>query len=183
VEAELPRLHRDGPQGTRLRVAAKSVGRLRDKLRICSGTGAADPSDAPSKPSDPCCAAGFNTSGWRRQKGIEDLDGWLRRKLRCILGRQWKRPRTRAQKLMQRGLDEARAWASATTDTAPGECRGQPHERCLPQDLLRPARTDLSPGAAPPSKLRSMNRRIRNRTYGGVGGGSRETPSYPIGCR
>ncbi|MCH7777394.1 MAG: hypothetical protein IH878_12775, partial [Gemmatimonadetes bacterium] len=34
-------------------------------------------------------------------KGVfEDLDGWFRRKLRAILWRQWKRPRTRARKLM-----------------------------------------------------------------------------------
>jgi hypothetical protein len=25
-----------------------------------------------------------------------------------------------------------------------------------------------------------MNRRVRNRSHGGVGGGSREAPSYPI---
>ena len=41
-------------------------------------------------------------------KGVfEDLDGWFRRKLRVILWRQWKRPRTRVRKLRQRGLDEA----------------------------------------------------------------------------
>ncbi len=45
--------------------------------------------------------------------GFEDLDGWVRRKLRVILWRQWKRPRTRARKLMQRGLGKARAWTSA----------------------------------------------------------------------
>ncbi len=28
-----------------------------------------------------------------------------------------------------------------------------------------------------------MNRRIRNRTCGGVGGGDREAPSYPIACK
>ncbi|MBF0147385.1 MAG: group II intron reverse transcriptase/maturase, partial [Magnetococcales bacterium] len=48
-------------------------------------------------------------------KGIfEELDGWIRRKLRCILWRQWKRPFTRAKNLMKRGLKEARAWQSAT---------------------------------------------------------------------
>ena len=37
---------------------------------------------------------------------LEDSDGWLRRKLRCLLWRQWKRPFTRARKtLMQRGTD------------------------------------------------------------------------------
>jgi Group II intron, maturase-specific domain len=29
---------------------------------------------------------------------FEDFDGWLRRKMRCILWHQWKRPRTRATK-------------------------------------------------------------------------------------
>lgn len=43
----------------------------------------------------------------------EELDGWLRRRLRCILWRQWKRGRTRYKKLRQRGLDEKRARASA----------------------------------------------------------------------
>ena len=35
-------------------------------------------------------------------KGIfEDLDGWVRRKLRCVLWRQWKHPPTRAKMLMR----------------------------------------------------------------------------------
>ena len=45
---------------------------------------------------------------------FEELDGWLRRKLRCLLWRQWKRPFTRAKNLMKRGLEELRAWKSAT---------------------------------------------------------------------
>lgn len=44
---------------------------------------------------------------------FEELDQWLRRKLRAILWRQWKRPRTRLKKLRQRGLDETRAQTSA----------------------------------------------------------------------
>ncbi|MDZ5649785.1 group II intron maturase-specific domain-containing protein [Nitrospirillum sp. BR 11828] len=61
-------------------------------------------------------------------KGIfEDLDGWLRRKLRCILWRQWKRPRTRAGNLMRRGLDEARAWASACNGRGPWWNAGASH--------------------------------------------------------
>ena len=48
-------------------------------------------------------------------KGIfEELDGWIRRKLRCLLWRQWKRNFTRAKNLMRRGLDKLRAWKSAT---------------------------------------------------------------------
>ena len=32
---------------------------------------------------------------------FEELDGWIRRKLRCILWRQWKRSLTRAKNLMR----------------------------------------------------------------------------------
>jgi RNA-directed DNA polymerase len=45
---------------------------------------------------------------------FEKLDHLIRRKLRCIKWRQWKRPYTRAKNLMKRGLDEARSWKSAT---------------------------------------------------------------------
>jgi len=61
-------------------------------------------------------------------KGIfEDLDGWVRRKLRCILWRQWKRPYTRARKLMQRGLPEKVAWKSATNGRGPWWNSGASH--------------------------------------------------------
>jgi RNA-directed DNA polymerase len=44
---------------------------------------------------------------------FEELDGWIRRKLRCNLWRQWKRPKTREKKLLRRGLDRYTAWKSA----------------------------------------------------------------------
>jgi len=50
---------------------------------------------------------------------FEALDEWLRHKLRAIIWRQWKRVQTRAKKLMQRGLDEERAWKSATNGRGP----------------------------------------------------------------
>jgi RNA-directed DNA polymerase len=43
----------------------------------------------------------------------EQLDKWLRRRLRCILWRQWKRPWKRFQMLMKQGLSEERAVMSA----------------------------------------------------------------------
>lgn len=61
------------------------------------------------------------------KKPFEELDGWIRRKLRCILWRQWKRPFTRAKKLMQRGLSEARAWRSALNKRGPWWNSGASH--------------------------------------------------------
>jgi RNA-directed DNA polymerase len=44
---------------------------------------------------------------------FEELNQWIRRKLRCILWRQMKRVWTRAKRLMECGLDKERAWKSA----------------------------------------------------------------------
>ena len=58
---------------------------------------------------------------------LEELDGWMRRKLRCVLWRQWKRPRTRLKRLMQRGLDRERAWRSAYNGRGPWWNAGASH--------------------------------------------------------
>lgn len=61
-------------------------------------------------------------------KGLfEELDGWIRRKLRCIIWRQWKRAYTRAKGLMKRGLGESRAWQSATNGRGPWWNSGASH--------------------------------------------------------
>ena len=44
---------------------------------------------------------------------LETLDQWIRRRLRCLLWRQWKRPNTREQRLVSAGLDAERAWRSS----------------------------------------------------------------------
>jgi RNA-directed DNA polymerase len=44
---------------------------------------------------------------------FEELDGWIRRKVRCLIWLQWKRCKTRARELIRRGLEETRAWKSA----------------------------------------------------------------------
>jgi RNA-directed DNA polymerase len=61
-------------------------------------------------------------------KGVlEDLDGWIRRKLRALLWRQWKRVYTRVKNLMRAGLSEARAWQSATNGRGPWWNGGASH--------------------------------------------------------
>lgn len=61
-------------------------------------------------------------------KGVfEELDQWLRRKLRGLIWRQWKRVFTRAKNLMKRGLDEVTAWRSATNGRGPWWNAGARH--------------------------------------------------------
>src|SRR5690606_30948659 len=45
---------------------------------------------------------------------LEELDGWVRRKLRCLIWRQRKRTFTRARALQKRGISGVEAWTSAT---------------------------------------------------------------------
>jgi len=61
------------------------------------------------------------------KSALEDRDGWIRRKLRCILWRQWKRPYARARNMMKRGLTEERAWRSATNGRGPWWNAGASH--------------------------------------------------------
>ncbi len=61
-------------------------------------------------------------------KGLfEELDGWVRRKLRCVLWRQGKRVWRRARMLMRRGLSEQRACRSATNGRGPWWNSGASH--------------------------------------------------------
>ena len=58
---------------------------------------------------------------------FEELDRWLRRRMRCILWRQWKKPKTRERRLRERGLDPYRAWKSAVNGRGPWWNAGASH--------------------------------------------------------
>ena len=112
----------------RLRIASTSIKRLEDNIRkVFKGAG----------------GRSLNTSiseinpilrGWmayfrltQTKKVLEELDGWIRHKLRCILWRQWKRPYTRAKSLMKAGLKEERAFCSAFNQRGPWWNSGASH--------------------------------------------------------
>ena len=63
------------------------------------------------------------------KRPLEALDGWVRRRLRCVVWRQWKRPRTRRRKLLALGLDDQRARKSAVNGRGPWWNAGALHMR------------------------------------------------------
>jgi len=68
---------------------------------------------------------------------FEELDQWIRRHLRCILWRQWKRPWSRARKLMSFGLERERACRSAFNGRGPWWNAGASHmNACVPAAWL-----------------------------------------------
>lgn len=50
---------------------------------------------------------------------LEELDGWVRRRLRCLLWRQWKRPGIRARRLRALGLGAERVRHSTGNGRGP----------------------------------------------------------------
>lgn len=99
----------------RLKVAPENIARFRQKIRkeVHEGRGRNLGEWIKEKLTPIVRGWGnyFRLSGVKQV--FEELDAWLRRRLRVILWRQWKRPFTRAKALMKRGLDEVRAWKSA----------------------------------------------------------------------
>jgi len=58
---------------------------------------------------------------------FEDLDQWLRHKLRAIYWRQWKRRHKRARELIRLGIDRVRAWVSVSNGRGPWWNAGASH--------------------------------------------------------
>ena len=61
------------------------------------------------------------------KRAIEELDGWLRRRLRCLLWRQAKTRQRRTGMLRHRGLTELRAWTSGHNGQGPWWNAGASH--------------------------------------------------------
>jgi RNA-directed DNA polymerase len=112
----------------RLRVAAASVARFKAKLRALWRQGRGRSLGRTIEDLAPILTGWIAYFRLAEAKGIfEELDGWIRRRLRCLLWRRWKRPRTRAQRLRQRGLEEQRAWQSANNGHGPWWNAGASH--------------------------------------------------------
>ena len=112
----------------RLTVATKAVTRLKANLKMLFRRGRGQNIRTTVEEMTPKLRGWINYFRYAEVKGIfEELDGWLRRKLRRILWKQWKRSYTRAKNLMRRGLSEATAWRSATNGRGPWWNAGASH--------------------------------------------------------
>lgn len=122
----------------RLKVAAESVRRMKTKLRQMLRRGRGR-----SLQGTIATTAAY-LRGWMAYfskaevKGVfEDLDKWLRRKLRRIVWKQWKKPRTRMRELQRRGVDRERARRSAYNGRGPWFNAGASHMHlALPTAVL-----------------------------------------------
>jgi RNA-directed DNA polymerase len=113
----------------RLKVAEASVKRLKEKLRVKFREGRGrNLKQFINEELNPLLRGWISYFRLAEVKGLfEELDGWLRRKLRCLLWRHWKRAYTRVKALMKRGFDQARAWKSTTNGRGPWWNAGASH--------------------------------------------------------
>lgn len=61
------------------------------------------------------------------KRSLAELDGWLRRRLRCLLWRQAKHRQGRTAMLRRQGVAEERAWRSAHHGQGPWWNAGASH--------------------------------------------------------
>lgn len=103
-----------GGRMSRLRIAPESIQRLKGNLKALFRTGRGQSLKRTIEELSP------RLRGWaayfklcETKNTLITLDEWIRRRLRCLLWRQWKRSATKYQRLCQAGLDPARARSSA----------------------------------------------------------------------
>lgn len=104
----------------RLKVAEASQIRFTGKLRECFREGQGHNIDRIIRRLKPVLIGWVRYFCLSEVKGVFDqLDGWIRRKLRCIIWRQWKQPCTRARNLINRGIERSRALMSSGNGRGP----------------------------------------------------------------
>jgi RNA-directed DNA polymerase len=105
-------------RGTKLKVAAKAIDKLKDRVRELTRRTRGHRMDQVIK------ELRESLLGWRAYFGItevlgplRDLDKWIRRKLRCYHWKQWGRAGYR--ELRRRGVDRELAWNTAKSAHGP----------------------------------------------------------------
>jgi RNA-directed DNA polymerase len=113
---------------TRVQVAPQSVNRFKEKLREKFRMGRGRNLRTFIESLKPQLRGWANYFSVVETKLVfEELDQWIRRKLRCLEWRKWKRPSTRYKRLITLGLDRGRAWDSAFNGRGPWWNAGKSH--------------------------------------------------------
>lgn len=122
----------------RLKVSPESIRRFKLKIRVMCRRGRGRNLRKFINELAPVLRGWMNYYRLAEIRGIfDELDGWIRRSLRCIIWRQWKRNYTRFRNLMKLGLSEERSWRSANQRTwSMLECRGFTHESGNAEETL-----------------------------------------------
>ena len=118
--------HAGGP--IKLKVAPQSVARLTGRVRELLRQGRGRSLTHTIETLNPVLRGWIGYFQLSESKKVwKELDGWLRRRLRCLVWRQAKTRQRRTALLRRRGLAEARAWHSGHNGQGPWWNRGASH--------------------------------------------------------
>ncbi len=117
-----------GQQASKIRIAKQSIASLKGRVRELCRQGRGRSLARIIESMNPVLRGWMNYfSLTQSRRPIEELDTWLRRRLRSIVWRQWKRPWTREKKMRARGIDAQRAWKSSVNGRGPWWNAGAKH--------------------------------------------------------
>jgi RNA-directed DNA polymerase len=104
----------------KLKIAPRSVGRLKDKIREKIRKGRGRELRRTIAEMRPLLKGWMNYFKLTEElTTLRDLEQWMRRKLRGIIWRQMKKPWTRAQTLIKRGVGKGQAWGTVKSEKGP----------------------------------------------------------------
>ena len=118
-----------GGKNPKIRVPKESVAKLKKKLKqVFRKSMGRNLSRFTQEEINPVVRGWINYFVLAETKEFADkLDGWIRRRLRLMLWRQWKRPWTRRKRLISVGLEEERAVRSSFNRRGPWWNSGASH--------------------------------------------------------
>lgn len=115
-------------RASKIRIAKESTQRLMHAVRTFCAEGRGRSLSQTIERLNPVLRGWMNYfSLTQSHKPIEALDMWVRRRLRAMLWRQWKGPKTRESKMLSLGLDAQRAWKSSVNGRGPWWNAGAKH--------------------------------------------------------
>jgi RNA-directed DNA polymerase len=115
-------------KASQIRIAKTSIERLKESVRQLCMQGRGRTLSRTIDEINPILRGWMNYfSLSQSRRPIEDLDAWVRRRLRSLVWRQWKQPKTRESRMRALGLDSQRAWKSSVNGRGPWWNAGAKH--------------------------------------------------------
>ena len=126
----------------RLRVHPKSVRKLKEKIRIVTGRSNGMGVDERKSRLNSIVRGWMNYFKLADAKQLlQRLDEWIRRRIRMVTWKRWKKIRTRFRNLVKAGLDKGKAWEFANSRKGYWRVAGSPIlSRAIPNVLLKRAK-------------------------------------------
>ena len=125
----------------RLRIHPKSVRKFKEKIRIVTGRSNGMGIDERKSRLNSIVRGWMNYFKLADAKQLlQGLDEWIRRRIRMVTWKRWKKIRTRFRNLMKAGLDKGKAWEFANSRKGYWRVAGSPIlSRAIPNVFLKRA--------------------------------------------